>query len=131
MIAASLMPGAALCNIFPIRKYQSNFRFSMIYRDLTDKHLVRHIPTWFPGAKFKRHAFYCRKLTNEMPFEFVKKNMVLPFLSSSRHHLTASLGKWGMPFITSEMIESMNNTDGEQDDFIRQVSGTAYGGKYQ
>ena len=45
-----------------------------------NQHLVSHIPAWFPGAGFKRHALYCRKLTNEMvdrPFEFVKKNMVL------------------------------------------------------
>jgi hypothetical protein len=31
MLVESLLPGAALCNIFPVRKYESNLRFSMIY----------------------------------------------------------------------------------------------------
>ena len=32
MAIESLLPGASLCNIFPVRKYQSNVLFFMIYR---------------------------------------------------------------------------------------------------
>jgi hypothetical protein len=31
MVFESLIPGASLCNIFPVRKYESNLQFSMIY----------------------------------------------------------------------------------------------------
>jgi hypothetical protein len=93
MLLESLLPGAALCNTFPVRKYERNLPSSF-----SIKHLVSRIPAWFPGAGFKRHALYCRKLTNEMlnrPFEFVKTNIVWSFWSSLRHHLTVSLGKRG------------------------------------
>ena len=41
--------------------------------------LVRHIPSWMPGAGFKRHALKTRKAVQEMinvPYEMVKKAKV-------------------------------------------------------
>ena len=40
--------------------------------------VVKHVPTWFPGAGFKRKAFEWRKLSQAMlerPFEMVKQRM--------------------------------------------------------
>lgn len=41
--------------------------------------LLRHIPSWLPGAGFKREALESQRLTSLMqsaPFEFVKENLV-------------------------------------------------------
>ena len=41
--------------------------------------LLRYIPSWFPGAQFKRFTKGCITMTEKMlddPFEFVKQNMV-------------------------------------------------------
>ena len=43
---------------------------------------VKYIPSWFPGAGFKRNAESWRSLMQEfvdIPFEFVKQNMVCFF----------------------------------------------------
>ncbi|TFK74236.1 cytochrome P450 [Pluteus cervinus] len=40
--------------------------------------ILRHIPTWFPGAKFHHVAARCRKLTKELrlaPYEMVRADM--------------------------------------------------------
>ncbi|KAJ7250815.1 cytochrome P450 [Mycena haematopus] len=40
--------------------------------------ILRYLPSWMPGAGFKRFAAECRQLTKEMrevPFDFVKQNM--------------------------------------------------------
>jgi hypothetical protein len=84
IITESLLPGATLCNTFPLRKYASNFRSSVIYCSQTSVQSVAFQPGFLePG--FKRHALHWKKLTNEMldrPFEFVKKNMILSFFTS-------------------------------------------------
>jgi len=52
------LPGATLANIFPI---------------------LLHVPSWFPGAQFKRTAKRVRALTDEVkriPLEFVKSQFV-------------------------------------------------------
>ncbi|KAJ7259512.1 cytochrome P450 [Mycena haematopus] len=53
----SFFPGAVAVNTFPI---------------------LRYLPSWMPGAGFKRFAAECCQSTKEMrevPFEFVKQNM--------------------------------------------------------
>ena len=35
MLVESVLPGASLCNIFPVCKYESNLQFSMIYHSQT------------------------------------------------------------------------------------------------
>ncbi|KAJ7259486.1 hypothetical protein B0H12DRAFT_1108246 [Mycena haematopus] len=55
---ASVFPGAVAVNTFPI---------------------LRYLPSWMPGAGFKLFAAESRQLTKEMrevPFDFVKQNMV-------------------------------------------------------
>ncbi|KAF7362823.1 O-methylsterigmatocystin oxidoreductase [Mycena venus] len=56
-LADSFFPGAVAVNAIPI---------------------LRHLPSWMPGAGFQRFATECRELTQEMkqgPFEFSKQNM--------------------------------------------------------
>ncbi|KAJ7259558.1 cytochrome P450 [Mycena haematopus] len=56
-LSDSFFPGAMAVNTFPI---------------------LRYLPSWMPGAGFKRFAAECRQLTQEMreaPFDFVKQNM--------------------------------------------------------
>ncbi|KDQ12552.1 hypothetical protein BOTBODRAFT_161446 [Botryobasidium botryosum FD-172 SS1] len=64
-IAKVVFPGAAYVNIFPILQY---------------------VPTWFPGAQFKRNAKVWRKLAERMvdhPFEAVKSAMAAGTARSS------------------------------------------------
>ena len=59
--------------------FPMNRAFLTIYLRLE----VRHIPTWFPGAEFKRSAEVGRKLTEDMinvPYEDVKRKRVRLFL---------------------------------------------------
>ncbi|KAJ7259531.1 cytochrome P450 [Mycena haematopus] len=56
-LSDSFFPGAVTVNTFPI---------------------LRYLPSWMPGAGFKRYAAECRQLTKEMrevQFDFVKQNM--------------------------------------------------------
>ncbi|KAF7365163.1 Cytochrome p450 [Mycena venus] len=56
-ITESVFPGAAAVNAFPI---------------------LRHLPSWMPGAGFQRFAAESRQLAQEMrevPYNFVKQNM--------------------------------------------------------
>ncbi|KAJ7065520.1 cytochrome P450 [Mycena amicta] len=58
-LAKATIPGAFLVDTFPALKY---------------------VPSWFPGASFKRRAAYWRKGTKEaleLPFEETRKNMML------------------------------------------------------
>lgn len=51
----------------------------LIYNNWHDIFLVRHIPTWFPGAGFKRHATETEKVHEELirlPYEEVKGKRV-------------------------------------------------------
>lgn len=57
-ISLAVVPGAALVNAMPIMK---------------------HLPSWFPGAGFQKIASDTRKLTTQMredPFKHAKRNMV-------------------------------------------------------
>ncbi|KAH0591543.1 hypothetical protein H2248_001601 [Termitomyces sp. 'cryptogamus'] len=57
MISESFIPGATIVNALPI---------------------LRHIPTWFPGAQFHHFAAECRAYTAgmvEVPFKYVKDKL--------------------------------------------------------
>jgi hypothetical protein len=46
---------------------------------MSHRYTVQHIPSWFPGASFKRTAILSAKYAEDMieaPFQFVEKNMV-------------------------------------------------------
>ncbi|KAG5338879.1 hypothetical protein C0989_005681 [Termitomyces sp. Mn162] len=58
MLSESIFPGAMIVNALPI---------------------LRHIPTWFPGARFHHFAAKCRVYTTEMveiPFKYVKDKLL-------------------------------------------------------
>ena len=57
-LSESILPGASAVNALPI---------------------LRFLPSWFPGAGFKRFANRAKALTRQMravPFDFVEKGMV-------------------------------------------------------
>ncbi|KAF7374566.1 CyP450 monooxygenase [Mycena sanguinolenta] len=90
-ISDSLFFGAMVVNTFPI---------------------LRHLPSWIPGAGFQRFAAECRQLTKEMreaPFNFVKQNMRDGTDSTS---------------VVARLLES-NRYD---EDAIKDVAGTVYAG---
>ncbi|KDQ14757.1 hypothetical protein BOTBODRAFT_32517 [Botryobasidium botryosum FD-172 SS1] len=88
-IVKVVYPGAAYVNIFPVLKY---------------------VPSWFPGAQFKRNAKIWRKLAERMvdhPFESVKSAMA---------------ARSARPSFTSILLQEENAS--EED--IKWVSGTLY-----
>ena len=64
----SFFPGAKAVNVFPVLSY---------------------LPSWFPGAGFKRFAQEAHQLTSQMlqlPFDIAKKNMVRKQASLSHYY---------------------------------------------
>jgi hypothetical protein len=69
-------PGSVLVDFFPAR--MSVCRISGNRSDIPF-YLVRHIPTWMPGAGFKRHALRTRikvRTMHDTPYEMVRKATV-------------------------------------------------------
>jgi hypothetical protein len=80
-----------IVDLFPIRTSSSRFDKCPRVRVDTLFYLVKYLPTWMPGAGFKRNALSVRKDVEKMlgmPFDMVKNNMVRGsmciFLSSAR-----------------------------------------------
>ncbi|PCH33770.1 cytochrome P450 [Wolfiporia cocos MD-104 SS10] len=78
--------------------------------------LLRHVPTWLPGAEFKRKALEWRKLSLGMlnkPFEMVKERV--------------SRGT-AVPCFTAAELEKwlQSGQDSEHEALIRDVAATAY-----
>jgi hypothetical protein len=72
-------PGSVLVDFFPAR--MSVWQYFCKSRTSSDTpfDVVRHIPTWMPGAGFKRHALRTRiKVRNmhDTPYEMVRKATV-------------------------------------------------------
>ncbi|KAF8886810.1 cytochrome P450 [Infundibulicybe gibba] len=91
----AMLPGAWLVSTFPV---------------------LRHIPPWFPGAKFHQEAGEVRELTYQMQnagFDFVRKNM---------------RDGTGRPSLLRSLLEA-NDEGGsaEHETVIKGVSATAYG----
>ncbi|KAH0578674.1 hypothetical protein H2248_003805 [Termitomyces sp. 'cryptogamus'] len=78
MLSESIFPGAMIVNALPI---------------------LRHIPTWFPGARFHNFAAKCRVYTTEMveiPFKYVKDKLATGIeLSSLAERLLKQNGVLG------------------------------------
>ncbi|EPQ51330.1 cytochrome P450 [Gloeophyllum trabeum ATCC 11539] len=98
-LSESSVPGAFLVNQIPILKY---------------------VPTWFPGAGFKKKADYWRQVSDDMlnkPFETVLENM-------------ASNRGTAVPSVTSKMLQDLpvegDNTD--QFELIKHIGAAAYSG---
>lgn len=68
-------PGAFLVDIFPLCKFTVSWRICLISKIC----LVRHIPSWMPGAGFQRQAKkWSVDVTAclEEPFAFVEEQLV-------------------------------------------------------
>ena len=75
------VPGAFLVDILPIRRW---FPLQRLL-NVTDRKytrliaIVKYVPSWFPGAKFKKTAMYYRRYVLKLvdaPEEFVKNELV-------------------------------------------------------
>ncbi|KDQ53918.1 hypothetical protein JAAARDRAFT_416633 [Jaapia argillacea MUCL 33604] len=92
------VPGAYLVDFFPI---------------------LKHVPTWFPGAGFKRKAEAWRRLSDEFingPFEAVKTTL--------REH-----GSDTQPSIASALLRNLPERDSEEaEELARNVTALAYAG---
>ena len=67
-------PGKWFVDVFPFCGCLSTFLTNLI-RSL----LVKYVPSWFPGAGFKKTAAQYRKVNmdqTDLPFQFVIKGMV-------------------------------------------------------
>ncbi|ESK89309.1 cytochrome p450 [Moniliophthora roreri MCA 2997] len=77
--------------------------------------MLKHLPTWFPGASFRRHALKWRHFTQEMvnrPFELVLRKM---------KEGTAS------PCLVAEELEELLSGNKDEDRHIlRNVAATSY-----
>jgi hypothetical protein len=77
-----------LVDFIPFRKSTPGLSISGV---LNLCFLVKYTPTWFPGARFKREALSIRKdvlAAFDIPFEMVKKKMVIRSPFRSPLHLT-------------------------------------------
>ncbi|KAJ6576429.1 cytochrome P450 [Mycena vulgaris] len=91
-LTESVFPGAVAVNTFPI---------------------LRHLPSWMPGAGFQRFAAESRLLAEEMqkaPFDFAKQNMRDGIDSKS---------------VVAQLLET-NQARGRSEEDIQQVAATAY-----
>ncbi|KAF8872243.1 cytochrome P450 [Infundibulicybe gibba] len=92
----AMLPGASLVNTFPV---------------------LRHIPPWFPGAKFHQVASQVRALVYQMRntgFDFVRENM---------------RNGTGEPSLLRSLLEA-NDADGgsaEHEAILQGIAATAYG----
>lgn len=80
MTTEAVFPGVQIVNAFPSR--MSLTPHSMAYGSYCE--IVRHVPEWMPGSKFKQTAKQCSKMCAEMqdvPLSWVKMNLVCICLS--------------------------------------------------
>ncbi|KAF8869034.1 cytochrome P450, partial [Infundibulicybe gibba] len=92
----AMLPGAWLVNTIP---------------------MLRHIPPWFPGAKFHQVASTVRALSYQMQnagFDFVRRNME---------------GRTGEPSVLRSLLEANDGEGGsaEHEAILKGASATAYG----
>lgn len=89
--STAAQPGRWMVDILPFRGCSLSYclvinvtsAFGLLPRLL----IVKHVPSWFPGAGFQRVAAqYKRNLValTEKPFAFTRKKMVRPLLTASR-----------------------------------------------
>ena len=112
------VPGAFLVDIFPI---------------------LKHVPSWFPGAGFQRKAAHWRAVNVslvENPFRYVKEQLVRDFFSKA-HDLvwTIILQKLGKaePCVATALIERLPHEDDserlKEEKVAKDLTGIAYAGE--
>ena len=98
--------------------------------------IVKYVPTWMPGANFRRLANIWRRATTDMsvaPFQAVKRAMV----SGDHldwHFLNAALTTTkaegtAAPSFTASFLEElsyMSNKPADEEDVIRETGSSAY-----
>jgi hypothetical protein len=98
--------------------------------------VLRHLPAWFPGARFKRKAAECIVKTEEFastPFEFAKNSVVSPRVISRRqwpHFPTSCLSQESgifQPSFCSTLLEDQEVTRQLAND-IKWTSSSMYAG---
>jgi hypothetical protein len=98
--------------------------------------VLRHLPAWFPGARFKRKAAECIIKTEEFastPFEFAKNSVVSPHSISRRqwlHFRTSCRSQESgifQPSFCSTLLEDQEVTKQLADD-IKWTSSSMYAG---
>lgn len=80
------VPNAFLVNTFPICKNQDKLRGAP-----TEPYAVKHMPSWLPGAQFKRIAEDARKdfeMAVDGPLGYVKEGLKVGFSPGMRISLT-------------------------------------------
>ena len=91
-VAAVLVPGKFLTDVFPIRACLC--AQTITYEHLTNSLTVQYIPDWFPGTKFKALAKEAReklKISVNSPLEYVKDAMKVRPQSSPRSDCVSNL----------------------------------------
>jgi hypothetical protein len=131
--ASVVIGGGALVDFFPICPFVDDFS-PVAGIDMLP---VKYIPTWFPGAKFKRDAQSAKAdvlAQFEGPFNMVKEKMVMHLICHPLNiRLTGILQQSEnvVPSFTSSLIESLSQ-DGiissQDGDEIRQLAGMMFSG---
>jgi hypothetical protein len=116
-------------DIIPARKPASQIHL----RDIYAIYAVRHIPTWFPGAAFKRNALKWKAKLEDFvnkPYDFTKKNMVMPFSSCNSTNLIFTMDKEtdSTPSFCSTILEDSGDVDDETELDIKWVANSMYAG---
>ena len=73
---AEARPGTELVDVFPICELCSSFLY--LSHDI-NRSTVKYLPSWFPGAEFKKVAAIGQQLSVKMrsaPYEMIKKRLV-------------------------------------------------------
>ena len=76
VIGTATTPGKFLVDVIPTREYL--YVQTAACKHLTNPPIVRYIPDWFPGTRFKALAKEARdkfKISVDGPFEYVKNAM--------------------------------------------------------
>ena len=88
----ALVPGKFIADVIPMREYLH--AWAVTDKHLTKRLIVRYIPDWFPGAKFKVVGKTARdkfKVAIDGPFEYVKNAMkVCPHNESRLNYVSNS-----------------------------------------
>jgi hypothetical protein len=100
-----------------------------------DMRSVRYVPTWFPGAKFKRDALSMKadvRVHVEAPYNMVKEKMV------NAHDSSSAEGKLGAKFYRNPGIWCLRSLRtlwshfrimaAEDEDDIKSLGGMIFGG---
>jgi hypothetical protein len=98
---------------------------------------VKHVPEWFPGARFKTQAREWRKSVDAMvdaPFAFVKRSLVRLSLLNTLFFLflkrVRQADGTAVSSIATRWLEDTHELSGtqEREEMISQVAGTMYTG---